>query len=676
MALIRGLRTWWQARTGEEETPFDGDSPAFFFSFLVHLSIFLALAFVHNPRQKEAKPLLVASALQPEEEIKEIELPSSPVWSEMPAEKVGSNSVNGEDVAQSLAPIVSELQSEVVSQNELTPTEHSPTISINNVFEESVGRNFHENKVVRGAISGGETGADGAVDRLTQEILNSLEERKTLVVWLFDSTASLRPQRQQITERFERVYRELGVLEAANNPAFEKHSHKPLLTSIVSFGDKLQLLTKQPTDNLQEIKKAVDSIQDDGTGQERVFTAVYSTAEWYRRLRIPDEGTREPERNVMIIVFTDEAGSDQEGLDKTVGMCRRYEMPVYVVGVPAPFGERETLIKWVDPNPSFDQTPQWGKVVQGPESFLPERINLRFSGQRDEEAPIDSGFGPYALTRLCYETGGIYFAVHPNRNVNRAVTRSETSEYVAHMKHFFDPEVMRKYRPDYVSAKEYQTRISSNKARVALVEAAKRSAINQMEAPKTEFIKRSEAEFSTELTEAQKEAARVEPKIEELFTVLKLGESDREKESSLRWQAGFDLAMGRVLAVKARTEGYNQMLAAAKRGLKFSEEKNNTWVLAPSDDFGNVDSKLEKMAERARMYLNRVMKEHPGTPWAMLAERELDDKIGWKWTEKFTDLAPPPREGAGNNNNNNPAPQNDRKKAMQKPAQKRPIPPL
>ena len=156
----------------------------------------------------------------------------------------------------------------------------------------------------------------------------------------------------------------------------------------------------------------------------------------------------------------------------------------------------------------------------------------------------------------------------------------------------------------------------------------------------------------------------------------KLGESDREKEASLRWQAGFDLAMGRVLAVKARTEGYNQMLAAAKRGLKFSEEKNNTWVLSPSDDFGNVDSKLEKMAERARMYLNRVVKEHPGTPWAMLAERELNDKIGWKWTEKFTDLAPPPREGAGNNNNNNPAPQNDRKKAMQKPVQKRPIPPL
>lgn len=673
---LNGLKTWWQRQTGEDETPFDGDSPAFLASLLVHLLLFLALAMVHNPRPVEKVTMLVSSPSIPEEEIQEIELPTSPVWSELPADHIGSNSANSEDVAQSFAPVLSDLQSEISSPSELTPTEQSPTILINNFFEESVGRNFHESKVVRGAISGGETGADGAIDRLTQEILNSLEERKTLVVWLFDSTASLRPQRKHIVERFERVYRELGVLEAASNPAFEKHRDKPLLTSIVAFGNSLHLLTKQPTDNLVEIKKAIDSIQDDGTGQERVFSAIYASAEWYRRLRIPDDSTKAPERNVMIIVFTDEAGSDQDGLDKTVSICRRYEMPVYVVGVPAPFGERETLIKWVDPDPTYNQDAQWGKVVQGPESLFSERIHLRFSGQREDDAPIDSGFGPYGLTRLCYETGGIYFAVHPNRNVNRAVKRSEVSDYSAHLQHFFDPEVMRKYRPDYVSAKEYVTRVNSNKARMALVDAAKRSAINQMNSPQTEFIKRGEAELAVILTEAQKEAAKVEPRIDELYNVLKLGEADREKEASLRWQAGFDLAMGRVLAVKARTEGYNQMLAAAKRGMKFKDEKNNTWILSPADDFSNVDSKLEKMADRARMYLTRVVVEHPDTPWALLAQRELNDKIGWRWTEKFTDLSPPMREGAGNNNNVVTLPRDDQKKMLARPAPTRPIPPL
>ena len=50
--------------------------------------------------------------------------------------------------------------------------------------------------------------------------------------------------------------------------------------------------------------------------------------------------------------------------------------------------------------------------------------------------------------------------------------------------------------------------------------------------------------------------------------MLQQGEADREKETVMRWQAGYDLAMGRTLAAKVRTEGYNAMLAAAKRGLK------------------------------------------------------------------------------------------------------------
>ena len=39
------------------------------------------------------------------------------------------------------------------------------------------------------------------------------------------------------------------------------------------------------------------------------------------------------------------------------------------------------------------------------------------------------------------------------------------------------------------------------------------------------------------------EAAKLEPIINTLFETLKFGESDRPKESTLRWQAGYDLAM-------------------------------------------------------------------------------------------------------------------------------------
>jgi hypothetical protein len=344
---------------------------------------------------------------------------------------------------------------------------------------------------------------------------------------------------------------------------------------------------------------------------------------------------------------------------------------VYVVGVPAPFGRSETLVKWVDPDPNYDQTPQWGRVNQGPESYLPERIRLTSPGDIDADEPIDSGFGPYSLTRLAYETGGIYFAVHPNRNVNRAVSRGEIEEFSAHLKYFFDPSVMRNYRPDYVSKDEYVRRVSQNKARMALIQAAQRSPTSTMDAPQLRFVKTDEAAFVNALSEAQKTAAKLEPKIEELYQILKLGEADREKENVLRWEAGYDLAMGKVMAAKARTEGYNGMLALAKRGLNFKDPQSNTWVLEPSDEV-SLGSQMEKVAEKAKEYLQRVVDEHSGTPWAMLAQRELDQKMSWQWTEQFTDPAPRGEGGGGNA----PPPSDDKAKMLKKPAPKRSVPPL
>ncbi|MDB4778352.1 hypothetical protein OAG68_02735, partial [bacterium] len=131
-------------------------------------------------------------------------------------------------------------------------------------------------------------------------------------------------------------------------------------------------------------------------------------------------------------------------------------------------------------------------------------------------------------------------------------------------------------------------------------------------------------------------------------------------------QAGFDLAYGRVIAAKIRAESYNAMLAMAKTKLKFKDPKNNTWVLTPANTVstGGQDSKL---AEKAKLYLTRVVDEHPDTPWAMLAQRELETPIGWEWKESFTE-PPPPRQQVANNNNNNPRPvPQPRENAMPKP---------
>jgi hypothetical protein len=376
----------------------------------------------------------------------------------------------------------------------------------------------------------------------------------------------------------------------------------------------------------------------------------------------------------MIVVFTDEAGTDTNRAEDTIKLCRRLAIPVYVIGVPAPFGREEAKMKWVDPDPRYNQREQWGLVSQGPESFLPERIKLSFSRAREDDEPLDSGFGPYALTRLCSETGGIYFAVHPNRNLSRTVGRGETAAYSSHLAHFFDPEIMRRYRPEYVSITDYQKRIKENKARTALIKAAAGSLQpGRMDNPRLEFIKTDEAEFSRALSTAQQAAAPIEPKINTLYQILQEGEADRDKETVMRWQAGYDLAMGRTLAVKVRVETYNALLAAAKRGLKPSDPKNNTWRLRPTD-IVTVGSQYAKLADRAKMYLSRVVKDHPGTPWATEAQRELDTPLSWEWRDRYIDLTPKPAPQPAANNNNA-APRNDQKTMLEK-KETRPLPKL
>jgi von Willebrand factor type A domain len=667
--MIHGLRTWWQRQTGVDETPFDGDSPAFIVSLLTHLVLVVALGL--TPLMTPDNQITLTVIASPEmEDMVELRVPEEFYFSNQPSEEVGANSVQGESMALSEAPLISEV-SVIPSHQDLLPEVEIAKVEINNAIAVATGLNFNANLSVKGAAGEGTTGATGAIDRLTHEILLSLEERKTLVVWCFDSTASLIPQRNAIHDRFDKIYEELGIIEAAGNKAFKQHEDEPLLSTIVAFGGTVEELTKKPTSSLTELKSTLKGIKNDDSGNENVFRAVYEIAKKYAPLRYAPSGGR-PERNVLIVVITDEAGSDQKGLDETVKLCRRHTMPVYVVGVPAPFGRKEVLMKWVDPDPKYDQSPKWGVVDQGPESLYPERIKLNFSGSREDDQVIDSGFGPYSLTRLCVETGGIYFSVHPNRDVRRTVSRQETQAFSSYISRFFDPEIMRRYRPDYVSTAEYEKRVSANKARHSLVRAAEMSQLDQMANPNLRFVKSDEAAFTTALSEAQQEAARLEPKINQLYELLRTGEGDREKEETLRWKAGYDLAMGRVLAVKVRTEAYNAMLASAKRGLKPKDPKNNTWTLKPADEI-SVGSQLAKLGERAKMYLHRVVKDHPDTPWALLAEKELKDPVGWVWVDSFTDLTP--RKMMDGNGTPAPA-RNDAKMMLQKPAPSRPPPKL
>ncbi|MEM7477221.1 MAG: vWA domain-containing protein [Planctomycetota bacterium] len=644
-------------------------------SLLFHVVLIVGLAVFPAVAASTANKLIFNSTPPEEIEEEEFTLIDEVTYSDSFEEEIGANSALSDSAALGMAPILADI-AEMPSPSEYEPQPNA-VFDLNNEVQQAVGL-VRSDAVVKGMTGVGATGTDGAVDRVTYEILRSMEERPTLGVWFFDQSGSLLKRRKEIRDRFDRIYEELGIISADRDQKRErKYTDEPLLTSVFAFGDQVNLLTDKPTADLTEIQEAIDSIEMDSTGTERVFAALYKGTEQFAKYRSSATGVG-PKRNVMFIAVTDERGDDLIGLDATIKECRKFAIPVYVLGVPAPFGREFSYVKYVDPDPKFDQSPQWAQVDQGPESIMPERVKLGFREDFVNEPVVDSGFGPFALSRLTYETGGIYFTIHPNRETGRRIRRNEIDSFASRLEYFFDPETMVKYRPDYVSADEYMKRLSESPLRQILVKAAQLPRTAILQNPAQIFVKRSEAAFSTELTEAQKVAAKVQPQLTSLSEMLKLGQDHLDKEVSQRWLAGYQLALGTVLVNKVRAETYNLMLAKAKRGMKFEKEKSNTWRLEPSEEV-SVGSKVAKDGKLGTELLQQVAKDHAGTPWGLLASRELQKPVGWKWVEDFTDLSPPARNMGGNNNNNdNPPPpgRDEQARMLKKPPPKRKIPKL
>lgn len=674
--MIQKLRRWWQIRTGKLETPFDTEVPFWALSLIFHLALILLFAKVVMPDRTDTSVALKSDPIEEVVELLDLEEPEMD-FSEIETDDFGEESEDPFEAAAMETPDMEIISDEVPA--ELTP-EHEVGEVYNDDFFAATTEEAMVALPVRGTVGHSVNSARGAVDRVAEEILLKLDEGPTLVVWLFDQSASLMEQRDQIAQRFDNIYVQLNKMQESGDEKFTKHKDTPLLTQIYQFGQNVNPMLKEPTADLSELKDAIDRVQQDESGIENTMTAVMAAATKYKKMAKINRATRKRERNVMIILVTDEAGDDRQRTDEAIQTCKKTGTSVFVVGIPAPFGRPVTLVKWVDPDPEFDQTPQFAEVNQGPESARSERLRLDFTGEFEDLEMMDSGFGPFHLTRLSYETGGLYFAVHPNRRKGRAVRRFETRKYSAHLSYFFDSELMRRYRPDYVSESTYFANLQKNAARRALVEAAEFTTTGQLDSPILRFEKLDEARFVNSVSRAQRSAAIIEPAVDRLYQVLKAGEVDRPKEISPRWQAGYDLAMGRTIAAKVRAEAYNMMLALAKTKLKFDpaeEDKpqNNTWLLRPADTI-ETGSGQAKLAEKAKTYLQKVVEEHPGTPWAMLAQRELKTPIGWEWKQTYT--APPqPREMAqNNNNNNNNVPREQRPRMNEQPKASRPVPKL
>lgn len=448
------------------------------------------------------------------------------------------------------------------------------------------------------------------VERVTSLLKDSVDYGPTLAVWVVDESKSARGLVQTISSMIQQPYS--GLKSDADPQRF--------LTAVCTFGGQVHFPVDTPSPDPSSLITAINGMPNDPTGKEMVFTAIGEAIKKYSRYRTQDR------REVMFFIVTDEAGDDQSLVDSLIDEPRRNSTPIYVIGVPAPFGRVAAL------DSAVENAADKAAILQGPESRFREHIELGFWGGMNDFRMMDSGFGPFALEKLCRGTGGRYIAVRPATS-GYSFAGAMVSEWPSSGVWQPDPEVMQKYAPDYTTEADYQKLLQSNAACMALHEASKAAAVEFTQLPEVTFVKRDEAQLANDVARAQQLAAKLEPGVNRLYDTIEKGESGRAKLTSPRWQAAYDVAMGRAAAAKSRVDGYNAMLAELKRGKNFEKETSSTWELATAETT-EATSALKKLGEKAKLYLERVVAEHPGTPWAKLAERELQTPFGWQWTER------------------------------------------
>ena len=457
---------------------------------------------------------------------------------------------------------------------------------------------------------------DEAAQKLSNLIQDSVNYGPTLVVWLLDQSPSAQGMVSQLGQRMSESY---GKLTAGQNA-------DRLLTAVVQFGQEAKFAVDPPSSDLALIQPALTSLEVDSSGRENLFAAVKAALEKYVPFR------SQQRKEVIFIVVTDEAGDDAQLVDSVLEEPKRLAIPFYIVGVPAPFGRDAGLAQTVEAPAGTPENRNNPLVRQGPESRYREQIQLGFWGGATDLDLLDSGFGPYALERLCHATEGRFLAIRPASS-GYGFGGGYAQQWPSPGVYQFDPQVMRKYTPTYQADAEWQTLVRSNGAIRALHQAAQLEPLMITAYPQLEFEKKGEAQMAVDLARAQQVAAKLEPPLRAFQETLAEGEKDRDKLTEPRLQAGYDLAMGRASAAFARISGYNSMLAALKSGKQFEKETSTVWMLVPAETI-ETTSALKRMVEDSKKYLQRVIDEHPQTPWALMAERELQQPIGWKWSER------------------------------------------
>jgi len=602
-------------------------------SFLIHGVTLLALSFVVFKLPIAQLQMIVDSVVMPEERTQEefnheVEQSTAAVET---VNYVAGSMATGSGSGGDGSPVVAQQRLDAAaSLKEPTVNVSFGNMSLPGLKMISHDLGSGQGGQVTGDIGRVVEGYGGALGQMTLELLRLMREQRVLVVWLFDESDSMKDDQKEIRERFHKVYEELGLVQKSEGK--HKTADDVLLSSVMSFGKETHEHTPKPTSNGEEIKAAIDKIQIDESGVENICAAIQNVTKKYSTM------ARNQKRKLVIIVVSDESGDDGNELEEAIDSCRRAKAPVYILGHYSVFGYPYAHVRWIDPKYGLHH---WLPINRGPETAEPEC--LQFDGLHARWDVFSSGLGPYEQVRIAKQTGGIFFMLPGNEdNLTGAGTNEERK---------FDLLDMKEYLPDLSSRQVYIKDRMDHKFReaqwqvVATLNPHKDAELSMQEL----WYSIEPAVFDEQGGVTFKRAIRAMGMLNDSVRVLDSVKKSRDKETSSRWRANYDLMHAQCLAYRVRLFQLLLSLDQHKKNHPVpANPMNNGWNILRVADLLQPDKEqikqtkvdfdeLKKQQDNARQEFEAVIENHPRTPYARRARWELDSGFGMKFVEGFHD---------------------------------------
>jgi hypothetical protein len=184
------------------------------------------------------------------------------------------------------------------------------------------------------------------------------------------------------------------------------------------------------------------------------------------------------------------------------------------------------------------------------------------------------------------------------------------------------------YAPDYKTEEEFRESLKKHPFRAAISNSAQKIQKHDLAFRKDFKFPGDETRFKRELERVQEEPATIESQLDELQARLDTVGKDRATDSAKRWQAHYDFICARLLAKKIYVREYNFAIGnkLKKDSPVIKNKNNNGWVIIPTEKMQQKDTR--EWEKKRQTLLEKVIKEHPGTPWEVLARREKAAFLG------------------------------------------------